>query len=86
MSTHRSPQKTAAPQYPDAVPVGEHLVIDRTEWVPGRHPESHLGRTGQAGYVESYYRCLRCGAERQSERDLPAECDPDPKPSYRPDG
>lgn len=75
MSTHNSNPRSTAPSYPDAYAVGPHLVIDKTEWVPGEHPESHLGYDGQRGYVESYYRCIRCGAERQSERDFPEACD-----------
>lgn len=65
----------AAPSYPDARPVGAHLLIDKTQWVPGRHPETHLGYEDQRGYTESYYRCIRCGAERLTERAFPEECD-----------
>lgn len=65
----------AAPSYPDARPVGAHLLIDKTEWVPGRHPETHLGYEGQRGYTETYYRCIRCGTERLTERAFPEECD-----------
>ncbi|MFC7143019.1 hypothetical protein ACFQMA_25300 [Halosimplex aquaticum] len=74
MSTHNSTVRSVAPSYPDAEPVGPHLVIDKTEWVPGRHPESHRGHAGQRGYRESFYRCVVCGAERLSKRDLPEEC------------
>lgn len=81
MSTHnhtrrrdRHQPRAAAPSYPDARAVGPHLVIDRTEWVPGHNPETHLAHDGQRGYAESYYRCLRCGAERQSTSGFPPAC------------
>lgn len=86
MSTHRNERttserterKSATPDYPDAYPVGEHLVIDRTEWVPGRDPEPHRRHDGQRAYRESYYRCLKCGDERQAKRYFPDHCDGDP--------
>ncbi|PSP65733.1 hypothetical protein BRC79_08425 [Halobacteriales archaeon QH_8_67_27] len=61
MSTHNSTVRSVAPSYPDAEPVGSHLVIDKTEWVPGRHPESHRGH-------------VKCDAERLTRRELPQEC------------
>lgn len=75
MSTHRDSPRSAAPSYPDATPVGPHLVIDKTEWVPGRHPETHRRREGQRSYAESYYRCVKCGTECLSTDDFPEECD-----------
>lgn len=71
----RQQPRAAAPSFPDAREVGPHLVIDKTEWVPGRHPESHLGFDGQRGYADSFLRCIRCGAERQSEQGFPPECE-----------
>jgi hypothetical protein len=68
-------KRSADPTYPDARYVGPHLVIDKTEWVPGAHPEPHRREDGQTEYAESYFRCIRCGAERLSERDFPEECD-----------
>lgn len=66
--------KSAAPSHPDARAVGEHLVVDKSEWVPGRNPERQLGYDGQRGYAEAYLRCIQCGAERQSERGFPPDC------------
>jgi len=74
MSTHTNAVRSVAPSYPDAEPVGPHLVVDKTEWVPGRHPESHRGFPDQRGYRESYYRCVVCGAERLARDDFPEEC------------
>jgi len=75
-----NPEKTAAPSFPDAESVGDHLVVDRVEWVPGADPEPHRRDDGQRAYAESYFRCLRCGVECLSKRDFPDSCDPDPAP------
>jgi hypothetical protein len=74
MSTHKQDRKTAVPTFPPAQRVGQHLVIDRAEWVPGENPETHLRHDGQTAYTERYFRCLRCGEERLSKRDFPEEC------------
>ena len=78
MSTHTNEQQSTAPAYPDPEPVGSHLVIDRTEWVPGPHPERHLRYDGQRAYRDTFYRCVKCGEERQTKRDFPGRCDADP--------
>ena len=70
--------KSAADRYPDATYVGDHLVVDRTEWVPGEHPDPHLRRAGQETYLEAYLRCLRCGEERLREADFPPTCEGSP--------
>lgn len=72
MSTHT---RRAAPRYPDAEPVDAHLVVDRTDWIPGRHPEPERRYDGQRAYRERYYRCIRCGIECVSLSDFPPECD-----------
>lgn len=68
-------RKSADPGYPDVDRVGSHLVIARREWVPGPHPDPYLREDGQTEYVESYFRCIRCEAERLRKRDFPDECD-----------
>lgn len=68
-------RKSASPTFPDAEYVGDHLIIDKTEWVPGRNPEPHLREDGQTTYPERYLRCLRCGAERLHRDEFPEECD-----------
>jgi len=73
MTTH--PHRTTAPDYPEAEPVGDHLVVDRSEWIPGPHPDRHRRYDGQRAYREQYYRCLRCGVECVSTADFPPECD-----------
>lgn len=75
MSTHKHERKAAAPAYPDAEPVGAHLVIDKVEWVPGADPDPHMRHDGQEMYAESYFRCIRCGVECLSKRDFPEECE-----------
>lgn len=76
-----SDERSSAPNFPDAeytnAEDGEtpHLVIDREEWVPGEHPDPHLREPGQREYLESFYRCIRCGAEAMRKRDLPETCD-----------
>lgn len=70
--------ESAAPAYPDAEYVGQHLIIDKTEWVPGANPEPHLREDGQTSYPDRYLRCLRCGAERTRRADFPEECDAPP--------
>lgn len=76
MSTHTRDDRTSAPSYPDATPAGDHLVVDRTEWVPGAHPDPHLRDPARAAYPETYLRCLRCGAEALHADDLPENCEP----------
>jgi hypothetical protein len=75
MSTHTNDLQTTAPTYPDAEPIGPHLVVDKTEWVPGKDPEPHRRYDGQRAYHERYYRCLVCGEERLSTADFPEQCD-----------
>lgn len=74
MSSDNTDRRPAAPSYPDAESVGQHLVIDRTEWVPGSDPEHHRRYDGQRVYRESYFRCIKCGIECVSKRDFPPEC------------
>ena len=78
-------RKSAAPTFPDAEYVGPHLIVDKTEWVPGRHPEPHLREDGQTTYPERYLRCLRCGAERLRRDEFPEECDSGPPSEVRPE-
>lgn len=73
-------RKSAAPMFPDAEYVGDHLVIDKTEWIPGEHPEAHRREAGQPTYPETYFRCLLCGAERLTRADFPERCDAPPDP------
>jgi hypothetical protein len=72
MTTHDN--RTAAPEFPDATPVEQHLVIDKTDWVPGKHPDQHRRWDGQTAYRERFFRCIRCGTERSSKADFPPEC------------
>ncbi|MDL0145593.1 hypothetical protein [Halobacterium salinarum] len=65
----------SAPNHPDAKHVDAHLVIDKSEWVPGKHPDPQQRHEGQTEYLERYIQCLRCGQEALNERDLPVECD-----------
>lgn len=76
MSTHVRDRKSSAPSYPDAEYVDDHLVVDRTDWVPGPDPEPHRRDPGRAAYPERYLRCIRCGAEALSTEDLPETCEP----------
>jgi len=64
----------SAPNHPEARYAGDHLVIDKTEWVPGKHPDPNRRREGQTEYLERYLRCIECRVEVLSERDLPVEC------------
>lgn len=54
--------------------MGDHLVIDVAQWVPGPDPDPHRGREEQAEYLEQYYRCLICGEERLRTDGFPEEC------------
>lgn len=67
----------SVPNQPDARHVDAHLVIDRREWVPGKHPDPRRRHEEQTEYLEEYIQCLRCRAEVIDERDLPVECDGD---------
>jgi len=73
MSTHEK-DKRAVPTYSDARPVGQHLVVDKVDWVPGFNPETSLREDGTVGYTERYLRCVRCGKERLSQGRFPEEC------------
>lgn len=71
--TSHDDERRAAPPRPAPEPVGDHLVIDKREWVPGRHPEPHR-RHGQREYLETYFRCIRCGEQRLRKREFPEAC------------
>jgi hypothetical protein len=73
--TTRGLERLSDNSYPDAQRVGAHLVIDKKDWVPGKHPEPHLREEGQTGYWESYLKCIDCGVEVLSKRDLPESCE-----------
>lgn len=75
MSDTSSRVETLSNRHPDAEQVGPHLVIDKTEWVPGKHPEPHRGYEGQTEYLERYLRCIQCGVEVLNTEDLPETCD-----------
>ena len=77
MSNTTSRVETLSDRYPDARHVDAHLVIDKTQWCPGQHPDPHRQHEGQTEYLERYLTCLRCGTEVLNERDLPVECDGD---------
>lgn len=79
MENTSSRVETLSNRYPDAKPVGEHLVIDRREWVPGEHPEPHLRAEGQTEYLEAFYRCLLCGVKVLSTDDFPETCEGEPR-------
>jgi hypothetical protein len=72
MTTH--PNRSTVPNYPDAEAVVDRLVADRTEWIPGPHPDCERRYDGQRAYREEYYRCIRCGVECVSTADFPDHC------------
>jgi len=75
MSNSNPRVETLSNSHPDAEQIGPHLVIDKTEWVPGKHPDPHRRHEGQTHYRERYLRCLQCGVEVLSKRDLPESCE-----------
>ncbi len=75
MSNTDSRVETLSNRHPDAEQVGPHLVIDKTEWVPGKHPDPHRRHEGQTEYLEKYLRCIQCGVEVLSKGDLPETCE-----------
>jgi len=77
MSDTSSRVETLSNRYPDAERVGPHLVIDKTDWVPGKHPEPQLRVEGQTEYRESYYHCFRCEVQVLSKDDFPDVCEPE---------
>ena len=70
--------ETLSNRHPDAEEVGPHLVIDKTQWCPGPHPDPHRRREGQTQYQEEYLRCILCGIEVLRERDFPDSCEGEP--------
>lgn len=77
MSDTSSRVETLSNRHPDAERVGPHLVIGKTDWVPGKHPDPHRRREGQTEYCERCIKCLRCRVEVLSKDDLPEECEPE---------
>ena len=77
MANTSSRVETLSNSYPDAEQVGSHLVINKTEWIPGKHPDPHRRHEGQTEYLEQYLRCIQCEVEVLSKRDLPATCEPE---------
>jgi hypothetical protein len=69
--------ETLADRFPNARHVDAHLIVDRCEWVPGKHPDPERRYEGQTEYLERYLRCIDCGVEVLNESDLPVECDGD---------
>ena len=61
--------------FPDAKRIGDHLVIDRREWVPGYNPDPQLRYEGQTEYLEHFYRCIQCEVECVRKRDFPPTCE-----------
>lgn len=77
MAKTTSRVETLSDRFPDARYVDAHLIIDKTQWCPGPHPDPHRRHDGQTEYLERYLKCLRCRTEVLNERDLPVECDGD---------
>jgi hypothetical protein len=75
MSDTSSRVETLSDRHPDAERVGPHLVIDKTDWVPGQNPDPHRGHPEQTEYLEHFYRCTLCGVEVLQKRDLPETCE-----------
>jgi hypothetical protein len=75
MSDTSSRVETLSNRYPNAERVGPHLVIDKTDWVPGKHPNPHRRHEGQTEYLERYLRCVQCGVEVLREDDFPETCE-----------
>jgi len=55
--------------------MGGHLLIEDADLVPGKNPGPNRRHQGQTEYLERYLRCIQCGVEVLSQRDLPEECD-----------
>lgn len=68
-------KKASSPSYPDTEYVGDHLVIEKTEYVPGQHPEPYHRQPGQTEYCETFYRCVKCRVECLRREDFPAQCE-----------
>ena len=75
MSDTSSRVETLSNRDPNAERVGPHLVIDKTDWVPGKHPDPHRQYESQTEYLERYIQCIQCGIEVLNEGGLPEECD-----------
>jgi succinate dehydrogenase/fumarate reductase-like Fe-S protein len=78
MRQTNSIEESLSDRHPDAERVGPHLVIDKTEWVPGKHPEPHRQHENQTEYLERYLRCIQCGVEVLNKRDFPKTCEGEP--------
>ena len=75
MANTSSRVETLSNSYPDAERVGPHLVINKTGWIPGKHPDPHRRHEGQTEYLERYLRCIQCEVEVLSKDDLPETCE-----------
>lgn len=75
MNSTNRPATALSNHHPNAEQVGAHLVIEESNWVPGKHPDTHRRYEGQTSYLEEYLRCIRCGVEVLRQRDLPDGCE-----------
>jgi hypothetical protein len=75
MQQTNSIDESLSNRHPDAETVGNHLVIDKTQWCPGPHPDPHRRHEGQTEYLEEYIQCLRCKVSALSKRDLTETCE-----------
>ena len=75
MQPTNSIEESLSDRHPDAERIGPHLVIDKTDWVPGNHPDPYRRQQGQTEYLERYLRCIQCGVEVLNKGGLPEECD-----------
>ena len=66
--------RASAPNHPDPEHVGQHLVIETQQWVPGQDPEEGRSHPTQTEYLERFYRCIQCDVEVMRKRDLPGNC------------
>ena len=78
MRQTNSIEESLSDRHPDAERIGPHLVIDKTEWVPGQHPDPHRQHENQTEYLDRYLRCVRCGVEVLNKRDFPKTCEGEP--------
>ena len=75
MGQTNSIEESLSDRHSDAKQAGQHLVIDKAEWVPGKHPDPNRRHEGQTEYLERYLCCIQCGVEVLDEEHLPDQCE-----------
>lgn len=74
MSRTTAGQKGVPPEHNEAKKIGNHYIVRKSQWTPGKHPEPYKRNRTQNGYIEYYFECVDCGVEVLKKMDFPEDC------------